>query len=673
MRTHSIQYYLVALTVPYLMVAAAHAGVSDTAFTYQGQLKRGGVPVDDTCDMRFKLRTDPFSTDETGVIATLLLDGSGPEGGPVEMRNGLFDAELDFGAVAFGQTPIWLDVAVRCPAGAPGDYLGLLPRQPITAAPHAVQTRGIFVDDSENIGLGTANPEGKLDVRGIIRVQGAPNSNDSANIMIRKAGDRGPDNVEFALSHRFAGDELWLFGWDGSNFLNFQGWDFTNNAVQFPPGGNTMHVDLDTRRVGIGTTTPLDNLHINGAENDGSNAGLRIQSDIDYLLFDGNEIDSSSTLFINGNSTADTVLGNGGGNVSIGTTRSEARLEVRSTHSERPAARLSRRNPQNSTVVEILTLRTESSSSEEDGLGGRISFRGHPPGFGPLAIPNYGDIDVIQKDQGTAGEMVFRVRTEPWQTNFDEITERMRITPDFVQVKGSLHVQSSLNINSANNYADRIAPLVVGDVTGTGAAILLDGNQIEAASGIDLIINFNSAADLRINEGGGNVGIGRSSPNFQLHLSRNSAAKPVSNTWTIVSDARLKKNVRTIDHALKDLLSLRGVTYQWIDPETHGGLDGTYPGLIAQEVEQVFPEWIGAGSDGYKHLTVIGFEGIVVEALRELRDEKDRQLCELREEKDRQLREKAAQIQQLDQQVAAMYGRLARLESLLATDKEDTQ
>ena len=660
MQTDSIRYGVRAALLPLVFSAAVIAGVSNTSFTYQGQLKRVGVPVDDTCDMRFKLRTDPNAMDEAGVIGTLVLDGSGPEGGPIEIRNGLFNATLDFGAVAFGQTSIWLDVAVRCPAGSAGVYLGLLPRQPITAAPHAVQTRGIFVDDSENIGLGTANPEGKLDVRGIIRVQGAPNSNDSANIMIRKAGDRGPDNVEFALSHRFAGDELWLFGWDGSTFLNFQAWDFTNNAVQFPPGGNTMHVDLGTRRVGIGTTTPQGNLHIDGAENDGSNAGLRVQSGVDYLLIDGDEIDSSSTLLINSNSTVDTILGNGGGNVGIGTIPDKARLEVRSTNS-RPTAWLMRRNPQEFSVVEILTLRTLTLGSEKNGLGGRISFRGHVPGFADAAAPNFGDIDVIRQDGGDAGKMIFRVRTEPWVDNTDEITERLRLTPDFVQVKGPLHAQSSLNINSASNYANRIAPFIVGDASGSGAAILMDGNQIEAASGIDLIINFNSAADLRLNEGGGDVGIGKS-PSFQLHLSRNSAAKPTSNVWTISSDERLKKNIKAIDGALDDLLRLRGVTYQWRDPESQGRMNGTYTGMIAQDVERVFPEWIGQDANGYKTLTVIGFEGIVVEALRELR-----------EEKDRQLRKEELQIEGLRRQVTAMQERLARLEGLMATNKEETR
>lgn len=78
MQTDSIRYRVLAVILPLAFAATAMAGVSNTSFTYQGQLKRIGVPVDDTCDMRFKLRTDPNAMDEAGVIGALLLDGSGP-------------------------------------------------------------------------------------------------------------------------------------------------------------------------------------------------------------------------------------------------------------------------------------------------------------------------------------------------------------------------------------------------------------------------------------------------------------------------------------------------------------------------------------------------------------------------------------------------------------------
>ncbi|MBZ0170972.1 MAG: hypothetical protein K8E66_01195, partial [Phycisphaerales bacterium] len=53
-------------------------------------------------------------------------------------------------------------------------------------------------------------------------------------------------------------------------------------------------------------------------------------------------------------------------------------------------------------------------------------------------------------------------------------------------------------------------------------------------------------------------------------------------------------------------------------------------GMIAQDVERVFPDWVGEDADGFKTLTVIGFEGLVVEAMRELREEKDAEIARIR-------------------------------------------
>jgi hypothetical protein len=49
-----------------------------------------------------------------------------------------------------------------------------------------------------------------------------------------------------------------------------------------------------------------------------------------------------------------------------------------------------------------------------------------------------------------------------------------------------------------------------------------------------------------------------------------------------------------------------------------GNLTGPQVGLIAQEVERVFPAWVSSDQDGYKELTIRGFEALTVEALREL-------------------------------------------------------
>ena len=50
-----------------------------------------------------------------------------------------------------------------------------------------------------------------------------------------------------------------------------------------------------------------------------------------------------------------------------------------------------------------------------------------------------------------------------------------------------------------------------------------------------------------------------------------------------------------------------------------GNLSGPQTGLIAQDVEKAFPEWVSTGSDGYKELTIRGFEALTIEALREIK------------------------------------------------------
>ncbi|MBL8012059.1 MAG: tail fiber domain-containing protein, partial [Flavobacteriales bacterium] len=72
--------------------------------------------------------------------------------------------------------------------------------------------------------------------------------------------------------------------------------------------------------------------------------------------------------------------------------------------------------------------------------------------------------------------------------------------------------------------------------------------------------------------------------------------------------------------SLNTLLGLRGVSFEYKDPAAIHELPGTRIGFIAQEVEQVMPDWVEE-VDGYKRLTIRGFEALAVEALRELQAE----------------------------------------------------
>jgi hypothetical protein len=131
--------------------------------------------------------------------------------------------------------------------------------------------------------------------------------------------------------------------------------------------------------------------------------------------------------------------------------------------------------------------------------------------------------------------------------------------------------------------------------------------------------------------GSGKVGIGTPIPNATLSV--NGTANNVTGAWGVFSDRRLKENIAPMAAGSLDrLLQLKGVTYDYNRPELREGYEGPHRGWIAQEVEQVFPEWVSEARDGMKMLTPVGFNALAVEALRELRCEKDAAVEKLKAE-----------------------------------------
>jgi hypothetical protein len=57
------------------------------------------------------------------------------------------------------------------------------------------------------------------------------------------------------------------------------------------------------------------------------------------------------------------------------------------------------------------------------------------------------------------------------------------------------------------------------------------------------------------------------------------------------SDRRLKTDIVPIKDALSRLSQLRGVTFDWKNPDLHGG-KAAAGGFIAQELKQVFPVFV---------------------------------------------------------------------------------
>jgi len=84
--------------------------------------------------------------------------------------------------------------------------------------------------------------------------------------------------------------------------------------------------------------------------------------------------------------------------------------------------------------------------------------------------------------------------------------------------------------------------------------------------------------------------------------------------WYNDSDARLKKNVHTIPHALDKVLRLRGVNFEWRDQERREA--GMRMGFIAQEAEHVVPETVSCHEDHYA-MQYASITALLVEAIKE--------------------------------------------------------
>jgi hypothetical protein len=155
----------------------------------------------------------------------------------------------------------------------------------------------------------------------------------------------------------------------------------------------------------------------------------------------------------------------------------------------------------------------------------------------------------------------------------------------------------------ANNAGDNKIYLEAFSADGNGSAaeLLITGKNVDPIPIIKLVATATST-----------------SGNFTVN---GSAFKPGGGSWGNSSDLRLKRKIEPLTGALEKLLQLRGVCFEWVEPEKMGNQHGLQRGLIAQEVESVFPEWISADADGYKLLSIIGFEALMIEALRELKSE----------------------------------------------------
>jgi hypothetical protein len=143
-----------------------------------------------------------------------------------------------------------------------------------------------------------------------------------------------------------------------------------------------------------------------------------------------------------------------------------------------------------------------------------------------------------------------------------------------------------------------------------------------------LVLNTNDTERMRIDTNG-NVGIGTDDcDGYKLKVNGEfRTTNGTADNWTNTSDRRWKKDIKTLDNSLDKIATLRGVSYLWrVDDFPNKNFsDGTQLGVIAQEIETVFPELVHTDKKGYKSVQYSNIVAPLIEAIKTLKHQNEAQ------------------------------------------------
>jgi len=328
--------------------------------------------------------------------------------------------------------------------------------------------------------------------------------------------------------------------------------------VSFDSG--TLFVDESADRVGIGTSSPNVQLHLqDGASEDVSGSTIRMDlSGINpyWEIQARNGVNAANRklhFYTNSSGSNEVLTLTQAGNVGIGTTSPTTKLEV------------------------------------EGNITDNIDFI-------RVQDPNYDGFFTIGSN--TAGG--FYGQLEGSTDGYDSFG---------AMYKGSL--ADSRDVYVSGRAVTTFQSLEYTDLaTKTGPSALENSNAFDFA-------NYN--VSLMMIEADGDVGIGTTTPSYKLDVNGNVRADTyyydVTSTLQSSSDSRLKQNITDMDNVLDKLKELELVKYEWNDNmykklegrTSQSKLGGTFEGMIAQQVESLFPQYVGEDADGYKTLSYVSF------------------------------------------------------------------
>lgn len=153
-----------------------------------------------------------------------------------------------------------------------------------------------------------------------------------------------------------------------------------------------------------------------------------------------------------------------------------------------------------------------------------------------------------------------------------------------VQSKGPLTIDLHGFSGSSGSNFILLTPDPTGETNGSGSYTISAINDMLTFSSADLT---NSPGDLR-----------------------------VRNIW-YTSDRSFKENISSIESPLDKILNINGVAFNWIPEKDPDKIKEKHYGVIAQEIENVFPGLVKEGPEGEKAVAYTELIPVMIEAIKE--------------------------------------------------------
>lgn len=223
--------------------------------------------------------------------------------------------------------------------------------------------------------------------------------------------------------------------------------------------------------------------------------------------------------------------------------------------------------------------------------------------YGVMTTAEYNDIEEIPGSKETYQSLIaMNIRGSYYCKNLisQKLVQGKEVSADTATVTGTIYAEIGTfkNITCTDitgNVTGNVTGNIQGDVVGN-----LTGNVKGNITGDTCTFNTSSFGSVTADT---------------LTVTQDLTVKGTSYAaaYQATSDLRLKTDLKPLNNAVETISKLGGYTYILKDEKQRRG------GLIAQEVEQVFPEAVRTDSKGYKSIDYNAIIALLVKAINELK------------------------------------------------------